>query len=162
MIKDIILHNNSPTMWYLYTLSYKNSEFYVGISKNPINRFIQHRAKGGGHANVWEYIYWIIERGEYKDISLNIIAHFCDRKRALESEATLIKYFVAKRHKLCNWDHNHSLNQLITCRPSKQLYRPDKMPVHIITAVDDYHFRLTNNWKIENRFNASLYANKRN
>lgn len=149
-------------MWYLYTLSYKDIEFYVGISKDPVSRFRQHKSGVNWCAGTTEYIYWIIEEGDYSLLKVNIITHFGKKEWAILGEAALIKYFVSKGQKLCNIDGNIASNILITCRPASSYKKRNKTPEHISNIKEQYSARIRATYLQKNRFNASLYESRRN
>lgn len=148
-------------MWYLYTLAYKDIEFYVGISKDPVSRFAQHKSGVNWGIGTTEHIYWIIEEGDYSHLKVNIITHFGKKEWAKTAEDALIKYFVSKGHKLCNIDGNIASNILITCRPMNSYKRRIKMPEHILKIKEEYSARIRATYSQENRFNAKLYENRR-
>lgn len=147
--------------WYLYTLSNKDVIFYVGITQKPVVRFIQHSCSSLGGSN-FEYIYWAIEQGDWASIRINIITHYGKKDDAKIGEAALIRYLVSINNKLTNLDHNPPRNRLITCRPQARFSNRKKILPHIKGVVDDYHRRIFKEHTIDNRFNASLYANRGN
>lgn len=84
---------------------------------------------------------------------VNIVDHFADKVKCKEAERVLIKYFVVKEHKLCNFQHNIKNNWLNSQRPDINKRRTRIiLPDHITHVTDNYHTQI----------NERLNENKRN
>jgi predicted GIY-YIG superfamily endonuclease len=145
--------------WYLYTLSHKCNEFYVGISRNPVIRYSMHK---GDTQPTSHYIYWIAERGELNELSLNIVNLFPTLGCARAGEETLIKYFVSKKHKLLNVEFNTPENTIITCLSDRMANHRHPVPKHISEAVHNYHRINMLNHESASKFNKQRYAHRKN
>jgi predicted GIY-YIG superfamily endonuclease len=150
----------TSSLWYLYTLSYKDNVFYVGITKDPVTRFSQHTNSGNG-VGTFEYMYWIIERGELAHLRINLISHTLNKDTACAAEEGLIRYLSSIGNKLCNSDYNKQENILITCCPPSAARIRKKLPPHIINVIHDYHQGILNCYKSLVKTKA-LYESKRN
>lgn len=147
-------------MWYIYTLSYKQKVFYVGITTDPVMRFRQHTNAGNGVAT-FEYMYWIIERGEISHLNINIISHTLSKEHACVAEEGIIRFLSSMGNKLCNNDYNKIENVLITCIPPHGARIRKKIPSHIRNVKKEYHEQILASYKRYSH-TKSLYENKRN
>jgi hypothetical protein len=150
----------NPKLWYVYTLSYKDYVFYVGITTDPVARFSQHTNAGNG-VGTFEYMYWIIERGEIDNLRINIISHTLNKDTANAAEEAIIRYLSSIGNKLCNCDYNRQCNLLITCRPHNSARVRKKLPAHVLNVAKEYHARILEGYKQYSK-SKSLYENKRN
>lgn len=123
--------------WYTYVLLNKGSVFYIGFSAWPMDRYKNHCSSIDSKA--YDYIYWMIEEGNYPDMVL--IGRHDNRQTAREEESFLIKYHVAIGHKLCNDDQNPHYNRIIQCS-TWGLKRSKRLPLNyarfIRQKVQDY------------------------
>lgn len=147
-------------LWYVYTLSYKDKVFYVGITTDPASRFSQHTNAGSG-VGTFEYMYWIIERGEIDHLRINIISHTLNKDTANAAEEAIIRYLSSVGNKLCNYDYNKQGNVLITCIPPNGPRFRKRLPAHILNVAKDYHARILDSYKQYSK-SKSLYERKRN
>lgn len=122
----VYLRHMNKRYCYLYALSHNGYVFYIGISRHPHARYMQHCTQGQNYTwDVYNYIYWILEAGELPDI--HIIDHYENKYDAEEAENLLIRHYSALKHKLCNGDKNPPCNRLITCIPDNPKSRRNKI-----------------------------------
>ncbi len=100
-------------MYYIYTLSYDNNVFYVGCTKHPLSRFINHM---GGNTPATRYI---IYKHTVSGILLDfdIVQHSRSKKKALIFERELILNLANAGVKLVNRVKNPDHNLLTVRKP---------------------------------------------
>lgn len=95
-------------MYFVYTLSFNNTVFYVGCTKNPYNRYKAHvYCSDPATCNI---VYHSTLAGLTLDFK--IVHHSNDQYNALHRERFLIRLYSQLNNKLVNMDYNHKDNLL--------------------------------------------------
>ena len=94
-------------MHYVYTLSFNNTVFYVGCTKNAMARYLGHLQCDTEQTKY--FIHKMLLKHKKPPV-LKIVFHSKKREKALNYEKTLIKYYAGISHKLANIHGNNKSN----------------------------------------------------
>ena len=117
-------------MNYIYTLSFDGKVFYVGVTYNPVTRYMCHISS---YKKLGHYIYPFIKKRNYPE--LNILHHTTDLQKSYDLEKIEIWNCIKNGVKLINSQYNTPQN-ILDVKIDKKRKWPGNPPMYTAQARD--------------------------